>query len=141
MKLFLGSVAVAGMLIAATAANAQVVAQMLPSYRIGRPGVIVSDMDGPYAAMPPDLPRYAPPGPTRYAPPMLSPREIDMIARDSGFSPLGAPQLRGFVYTMSAFNLDGEDGRLVFDARDGRILRFMPAYRMGDRMAEEIVTT
>jgi hypothetical protein len=127
MKLFLGSVAAAGVLIAATAAAAQV----LPSYRIGG-GAIVSDVDGPYAAMPPR---------PRYAQPVLEPREIDAIARDSGFSPLGAPQQRGFVYTISAINLDGEDGRLVIDARDGRILRFMPAYRMGDRMNEEIVTT
>ena len=31
----------------------------------------------------------------------------------------------------------GEDGRLIIDARNGRIIRFMPAYRMGDQFNEE----
>jgi hypothetical protein len=136
MKLFIGWVAAAGVL-AATSAEAQV---PVP-YRLGAPpAVMVSDVGGPYAAVPPDY------GPARYGPPpyalaVLPPREVFEIAREMGFQPLGAPQQRGLVYTLSAINVDGEDGRLVIDARNGRIMRFMPAYRMGDRMGEETAST
>ena len=43
-----------------------------------------------------------------------------------------APQLRGYVYAIAVVDRRGDDGRLVIDARNGRILRFVPAYRMGD---------
>ena len=140
MKLFIGWVATAGVLVS-SAAEAQVPAP----YRLGAPSMVtVSDFGGPYAALPPDAPPHY--GPSRYAPPpyalaVLPPREIFAIAREMGFQPLGAPQQRGLVYTLSAINVDGEDGRLVIDARNGRIMRFMPAYRMGDRMGEETVAT
>jgi hypothetical protein len=140
MKLFIGWVATAGVLVT-TAAEAQVPAP----YRLGAGApVTVSDVGGPYAALPPDLPpRY---GPSRFAPPpyalsVLPPREVFAIAREMGFDPLGVPQQRGLVYTLSAINMDGEDGRLVIDARNGRIMRFMPAYRLRDRMGEETVAT
>jgi hypothetical protein len=131
MKLFIGWVATSGVLLTAAAADAQV----LVPYRIGAAPTVVSDVGGPYAALPPG--DFGP----RYAPAVLPPRAIDAMAREMGFQPLGAPQQRGVVYTLSAINIDGEDGRLVIDARSGRILRFMPAYRMGDRMGEEVVTT
>jgi hypothetical protein len=35
----------------------------------------------------------------------------------------------------------GEDGRLVIDARNGRIIRFIPAYRMGDNLNDAMRTT
>jgi hypothetical protein len=131
MKQLMGCVVAAGLLATATTANAQV----LP-YRYGARVVVASDFGGPYAAMPPEMgPRYG------YAPSVLPPREVYVILRENGFSPLGAPQQRGPVYTISAIDRDGEDGRLVIDARDGRIVRFMPAYRMGSRMGEEVVTT
>jgi hypothetical protein len=131
MKLFIGWVATSGVLLGAAAADAQ----GLVPYRIGAAPMTVSDVGGPYAALPPDYD-----GP-RYAPPALPPRAIDAIVREMGYEPLGAPQQRGAVYTVSAINIDGEDGRVVLDARNGRILRFIPAYRMGDRMGEEVVTT
>jgi len=60
------------------------------------------------------------------------------VLRDNGFSPLGIPRLRGFVYTIAAIDRGGADGRLIIDARNGRILRFMPASRMGgDNYYEE----
>ena len=47
-------------------------------------------------------------------------------------------RLRGFVYTIAVIDRGGEDGRLIIDARNGRIIRFMPAYRMGgDNYYEE----
>ena len=52
--------------------------------------------------------------------------------RENGFSPLGVPQQRGLFYTIAVIDRRGDDGRLVIDARNGRIVRFMPAYRMGD---------
>ena len=66
-----------------------------------------------------------------YGPALLPPQEVYTVLRENGFSPLGVPQQRGFVYTIAVIDRGGEDGRLVIDARNGRIVRFMPAYRMG----------
>ncbi|MCK1366253.1 hypothetical protein [Bradyrhizobium sp. 62] len=122
MKFFTGCVAAAALALAATAAQAQVP---------GRGAMIaVSDFDGPYAP-----PEAAPP-PPRYgygyeergpAPVLLPSTEVYAVLRENGFSPLGIPRLRGSVYTIAVIDRRGEDGRLVIDARDGRILRFMPA--------------
>jgi len=117
MKLFTGWAVSAGLVFVAAAANAQVLAPTA----IG-PATRVSDVGGPYAAMPP-------PG---YGPRLLPPQEVHTIAREAGFAPMGIPQQRGLVYTISAINSAGDDGKLVIDARSGRIIRFIPAYRMGD---------
>lgn len=129
MKFFTGCVAVATLALAASAGHAQV-----PADGIVRGGVIaVSDFDGPYApgeaALPP-TPRYGygygyeERGP---APALLPATEVYAVLRDNGFSPLGIPRLRGSVYTIAVIDRRGDDGRLVIDARDGRILRFLPA--------------
>ena len=94
--------------------------------RLGRsPYRVVSDIGGPYAAMPPEAPgaRLWP----GYGPRLLPPHEVYTVLRESGFSPLGIPRQRGFVYTISVIDRGGDDGRLVIDARTGRILRFVPA--------------
>ena len=41
------------------------------------------------------------------------------MIRENGFSPLGIPQQRGFIYTIAVIDRGGDDGRLVIDARDG----------------------
>jgi hypothetical protein len=122
MKLFTGWAVSAGLVFVAAAANAQV----LPPTGIVGQATRVSDVGAPYAAMPPEAP---PPG---YGPRLLPPMEVYTIVRESGFSPLGIPQQRGLVYTISVIDRGGDDGRLVIDARSGRIIRFIPAYRMGD---------
>ena len=135
MKLFTGSLA-AGLVLLAGGAQAQVAGRYTAA----------SDFDEPYAVAPPVVhgPRYAP-GPDYvpgrqygYAPgPGLLPStEVYSVLRDNGFSPLGIPRLRGFVYTISAIDRGGEDGRLVIDARNGRIIRFVP-YRTGDNFFED----
>ena len=125
MKFFTGCVAAAVLALAATAAQAQVPARGAM--------IAVSDFDGPYApgeAAPPPPPRYGygygyeERGP---APALLPATEVYAVLRENGFSPLGIPRLRGSVYTIAVIDRRGEDGRLVIDARDGRILRFMPA--------------
>lgn len=134
MKLFTGWIMSAGLVFTAVAANAQVLAP----YGSGRsPYAVVSDIEGPYAAMPPDapVPRYG------YGPTLLPPQEVYTVVRESGFSPLGVPQRRGLVYTIAVIDRGGDDGRLVIDARTGRILRFMPAYRMGDNLNEDLTVT
>ena len=130
MKLFTGWVMSAGLVFTAAAANAQVLAP----YELGRsPYSVASDVDGPYAGMPPEAPpRYG------YGPTLLPPREVYTIVRESGFSPLGIPQQRGLVYTISVIDRGGDDGRLVIDARTGRIIRFMPAHRMGDNFNDDL---
>jgi hypothetical protein len=125
----MGWAASAGLVFTVAAANAQALAPT----EIGRPPATrVSDVGGPYAAMPPEAP---PPG---YGPRLLPPMEVYTIVRESGFSPLGIPQQRGLVYTISVIDRGGDDGRLVIDARSGRIIRFMPAYRMGDNFNEDL---
>ena len=146
MKLFTGWVMSAGLVLTAAAANAQ----GLAPYEIGRsPYSVASDIDNPYEAMPQEAPPYvampqeapAPRYGYGYRPALLPVPEVYAILRESGFSPLGIPQLRGFVYTISVIDRDGDDGRLVIDARSGRIIRFMPAYRMGDNFNEEMMVT
>lgn len=149
MKVFVGALATATILVAATAAQAQVRELVELPMRVGGAVIhTVSDFGGPgpYAAMPPAYdvppPSYAYVAPGGYgAPAVLPPREIYAILREAGFSPLGMPQQRGLVYTVSALDQDGEDGRMVIDARSGRILRFMPAYRMGSRMDDETMSS
>ncbi|WP_322515515.1 hypothetical protein SR870_21435 [Rhodopseudomonas palustris] len=141
---FIGCVMSAGLMATATAAMAQ------PAPRdIGPPAVtVVSDIEGPYAALPPPPPRirrylregrYVPEA--NLAPDVLPPRAIAAIARDQGFEPLGIPRQRGMFYTLAAINPDGDDGRLVIDGRSGRLVRFMPAWRMGAAMEDETVAS
>jgi hypothetical protein len=124
MKLFTGWILSAGLVLTAATAHAQAVAPdgTGGSYKT------VSDIDGPYAAMPPDAPMRG----YGYGPTLLPPREVYTVLRDNGFSPLGAPQPRGLFYVIAVIDRAGEDGRLVIDARNGRIVRFMPAYRFGN---------
>ncbi|NEW85718.1 hypothetical protein DU475_00375 [Rhodopseudomonas sp. WA056] len=137
---FKGWVMSAGL--AATAATTAM-ADPLPAGGAARPPVTsVSDIQGSYAAMPPPLRRE-----TRHAAPpvdaldVLSPDAVTRAARAEGFAPLGYPRQRGLVYTMAVINPDGDDGRLVIDARTGRLIRFMPAWQMGDRMEEVTVAS
>lgn len=154
MKAFRGGWTISvGLLLAATAANAQ----GAPPQGASHPGyVAVSDFSEPYADAPlpqadvPPPPRviYGAPtygrpayGPRAYGAPeygpgyggpqLLPPTEVYVVLRQNGFSPLGAPRLRGFFYSVSAIDRGGEDGRLLIDARNGRIVRFVPADRFG----------
>ena len=130
MKLFTGWVMSAGLVVMAAGANAQ----GLAPYETGRsPYTVVSDVEGPYAAMPAEIP--AP----RYGPALLPPTEVYTVLRENGFLPLGIPQQRGLVYTISVIDRGGDDGRLVIDARTGRIIRFIPAYRMGDNFNDDLM--
>ena len=128
MKLFTGWI-LSGLVVMAAGANAQ----GLAPYEAGRsPYTGVSDFGGPYAAMPPEIP--AP----RYGPALLPPTEVYTVLRENGFLPLGIPRQRGLVYTISVIDRGGDDGRLVIDARTGRILRFIPGSRMGDDFNDEL---
>jgi hypothetical protein len=134
-----------GLLLAATAANAQGAA---PQDSSQPRSLAASDFSGPYADAPPRMAVPAPaygrqvygpqgygpqggPGPSEYGAPLMPPTEVYGVLRENGFSPLGAPRLRGLFYSISAINRRGDDGRLVIDARDGRIVRFVPADRFG----------
>jgi hypothetical protein len=128
MKLFTGWAVSAGLVLAAGAASAQGLA---PNETGGRL-IAVSDVGGPYAAMPPEAPM---PG---YGPTLLPPQEVYLVVRESGFLPLTAPQLRGAFYTIDVTSRRGDDGRMLIDARNGQILRFLPAYRMGGSFNEDV---
>jgi hypothetical protein len=130
MKIFTGWVLSAGLVFASAAANAQVLA----------PYSLTSDVEGPYsnggryAAAVPEAPGpgYGPSYGPGYGPRLLPSMEVYTVVRESGFSPLGIPQQRGLIYVISVIDRGGDDGRLVIDARTGRIIRFMPASRRGD---------
>ena len=157
MKLFTGWVISAGLVFTATAANAQVGA-----IRDGAALTAVSDIAGPYRRCRrrpairlwsrasirrrsgsyvggPMVPRsclgHAAAGAT-LRPACCRRREVYAGARERVFA---ARQRRGSAafYTMIAvIDRAASDGRLVIDARNGRIVRFMPAYRMGDNFSE-----
>lgn len=141
MKLFTGWVLAAGLALTATAANAQVLGPSRVS-DFGGPYVDGPYRGGPYyapppAEVPPPPPRYGyGPGYGGYGPgyapaALVPPHEVYNIIREAGFSPLGIPRQRGFIYTIAVIDRGGEDGRLVIDARSGRILRFVPAWQHG----------
>jgi hypothetical protein len=157
MKLLVG--AVSASLIAAFAAQAEPLAPA----GVRAPYAAVSDFDAPYSELPPPAvvpaqprygygpdveygyrsERYVPPAPVYrqdgyqqdygYAPAFLPVHEVYAVLRDHGFSPLGAPRQRGNVYIVAVLDRDGEDGKLVVDARSGRILRFVPAFQWGEQ--------
>ena len=122
MKLCSGWVMSAGLVLAATSANAQIV---VPDEGARPLYSAVSDVGGPYAAMPPQAPGY-------YGPHLLPAPEVYTVLRDNGFSPLGAPQQRGLFYTIAVLDRGGGEGRLVIDARDGRIVRYARGYPNAD---------
>jgi hypothetical protein len=140
MKLFTGWVLAAGLTLGATAADAQGIGPYRTS-DFGGPYVDAPYRGGPYYAPRPaevaPPPRYGyggygPPVAPGYAPAaLMPPHEVYNIIREAGFSPLGIPQQRGFIYTIAVIDRGGEDGRLVIDARSGRILRFVPAWQNG----------
>ena len=128
MKFFTGSL-VAGLVLLAGSAQAQGPGRYMAASDVESPYVV-----GPRVVIPPPYeagPRYG------YGPRLLPSTEVYAVLRDNGFSPLGIPRLRGFVYTIAALNRDGSGGRLVIDARDGRILRFMPRRWGSDNFDEE----
>ncbi|MEO8320787.1 MAG: hypothetical protein ABJA75_01035 [Bradyrhizobium sp.] len=136
MKLFTGCLAV-GLLVGAAGAQAQ----MLAPNEVGRsPYTPVSDVGGPYAAARPETPgpSYGPGPHYGYGPRLLPPVEVYTVLRENGFSPLGIPRQRGFVYAIAVIDRSGESGRLIIDARDGRIVRFRPGYRIENNFNEDI---
>jgi hypothetical protein len=143
-----------GLVLAAASAQAQ-----SPSPSAGARYTATSDLNGPYADVPPaPVPGYGGQayggpayggqgygnraygsrdygdgdGPNGYGPSLLPPGQVYIVLRDNGFSPLGNPRQRGFFYTIAAIDRRGDDGRVVIDARNGRIVRFMPAYHFGE---------
>jgi hypothetical protein len=114
---------------AVVAAATLVQAQTLVADEIRAPyprSDVIIEGRGPYAALPPAAMRggsFAAGGYDDALPPF----EVVRMIRRNGFEPLGAPVRRRFVYTISAINPDGYDGRVVVDARSGRLVRFIPA--------------
>jgi hypothetical protein len=162
MKFFTGLAVSAALVCAATSANAQVAGgKARPVSDVDSPYVGVPPAPVPE---PPPAPRYyergyygpdrgygydrdSRYGPDRgygpeygYAPALLPAHEVYAILRENGFSPLGIPRQRGYTYVISALDRSGEDGRLIIDGRNGRIIRFVPAFQWGeayDRMKYE----
>lgn len=124
MKFFTGWIVAAGLVVIASGAHAQ----MAPVSDVGGPG-----SGGPYAAMPAEAPR---PG-YGYGPTLLPSIEVYTVVREAGLSPLGIPHLRGFVYSIAVIDRSGNDGRLIIDARNGRILRLVSAHGFGGNFNDD----
>jgi hypothetical protein len=130
MKQFPGWPVAAGLIVAASAANAQMPA---PS-EVGKAHYrATSEVQNPHphAGAPPQAQE------TRYVPSLLPPQEVYAVMRENGFSPLGIPQPRGYVYVISVVDRLGADGRLIIDARNGQIIRFTPTFRTGGYYGED----
>jgi hypothetical protein len=69
---------------------------------------------------------------------ILPPREVFAVVRERGFEPMGPARRRGWVYSVSVLDPNGEEGRVVVDARTGRVMRFVPVYAMTPRRSHEI---
>src|SRR5712672_3671150 len=149
MRLFTGWMLAAGLALSATAAQAQMLAPYRAASDFGAPyseapysgvpydrGPYYAPDRGPYYAPPPPEPAAPPRYGYGYGPALLPPQEVYTIIREAGFSPLGIPQQRGYVYTIAVIDRGGEDGRLVIDARNGRIIRFVPAWQMGGNFSD-----
>src|SRR5437660_9594167 len=91
MKLFTGWALSAGLVVAASAANAQIPA---PNDVGGAHYQAASDVAEPYGGMPPGA---FPPPHYGYEPALLPPQEVYAVLRENGFSPLGIPRQRGYV--------------------------------------------
>jgi hypothetical protein len=151
MKLFTGWVLAAGLIFAGSAADAQMPSPYSRVSDFGGPYSEAPYRGGPYYAAPPqEAPVYAAPPqevpvPPRYGygygPALLPAHEIYNIIREAGFSPLGIPQQRGYVYTIAVLDRGGEDGKLVIDGRSGQIIRFVPAWRMGGHFNDTLNMT
>jgi len=133
MKLF-ASVC-AGTVMAASLAAVPARAQVIQGH-IVRVADILSGDDGGYG-------RGAYVGPPEPVPMgddtvLLAPEEIPGILRQQGFSQLGPVFRRGWVYTVAVLNQNGDDGRLIVDARSGEPIRFIPAMRMDSRLRDEL---
>ena len=120
MKLFASICA--GTVMAAGAASVPVRAQVIEAHIIQVSDVIRSD-DGDYGRG-----AYAgPPEPVPMGDDIgLAPEDVPVILRQQGFSQLGPVFRRGWVYTVAVLNQDGDDGRLIVDARSGEPIRFIP---------------
>ena len=135
MRFFTGLVLAAGLVLVTTAAQAEGLAA--PN-EAGRSAYTpVSDVNGPYSGGP----YAAMPEPSRAGPTLLPPVEVYTVVRESGFSPLGIPHQRGYIYTIAVIDRGGEDGRLIIDARNGRVIRFVPARRIGDTFNDDLPVT
>ena len=87
-------------------------------------------MPGPYAAIPSTRFQRS----TLGARPMLPPEQVVTVLRSRGYSPLGRVTQRGWIYTIAAIDRNGEDGRLIIDARTGQIMRFIPVEAVDERL-------
>ena len=72
--------------------------------------------------------------------PMLPPMQVMTILRSTGYSPLGRITQRGWIYTVAALDPRGDDGRLIIDARTGRIMRFIPALDADAQLNDRFTT-
>lgn len=148
MKLFAsvcaGTVMAAGL--AAVPARAQILqaevvevqvlqSQIVGSHIVQVADVLRSDDAGPYRGAYVGPPEPVPMGDDTV---ILAPDEIPGILRQQGFSQLGPVFRRGWVYTVAVLNQQGDDGRLIVDARTGEPIRFIPAMRMDARLRDEL---
>ena len=114
MKFFTGSLA-AGLVLLAGGAQAQ------------GPGryMAASDVEAPYVAPRVVIPPAYGVGPRDgYGPSLLPSTEVYSVLRDNGFSPLGIPRLRGFVYTIAVLDRDGRRDRACNAVARERRARF-----------------
>jgi hypothetical protein len=131
MRMPAGLAVLAGWMFAAAAAHAQGPG---PYYGPPTSPQTRADLDSyePYGTMPPGALRRGD------GASLLPPYEAYQVLRESGFSPIGVPRLRGYTYVITAIDRRGDYGRLLLDARTGEVITFTPAYRMGENYEADL---
>ncbi len=86
---------------------------------------------GPYAAVPVDV----------IDPLWVPPRAVMRMLRSAGYEILSRPRVRGVLYSIAVVTPDGEDGRVFMDARDGRLVRFVPGFALSSRTEQDVEFT
>ena len=109
------------------------------------PLAVLSGASPVLAQSPP--PGYVPPpnGPYAAAPVVdfvdplwVPPRAVMRMLRSAGYEILSRPRVRGVLYSMAVVTPDGEDGRIFMDARDGRLVRFVPGFALSNRTEDDV---
>lgn len=92
----------------------------------------------PPGYLPPNGPYAAAPVVDFIDPLWVPPRAVMRMLRSAGYEILSPPRVRGVLYSIAVVRPDGEDGRVFMDARDGRLVRFVPGFALNNRTEDDV---
>jgi hypothetical protein len=102
--------------------ESRVLKRKIGLYAGGLAFALAASAPGLAQPVPPPYPGPVPPGYEAGLPP----QEVNAIVRSTGLRPLGPPMRHGPAYVVRAIDPDGEEVRVVINARMGRITKVIP---------------